>query len=327
MSFFSSIGNFISKCSGFISNIVKKGAELFSKIDLSTAYDKIEKIFDFYQKVNSDNHNYATSQRDLGQRVFNAHPALGGRLASQALERLNIDYDSNYPSKGNELSEKVSMHGSEIETIKERVKDLNHIMGLRIDLSRLLNSALMIERASSNAQLHSSNLNIHYQSIRNINGLMMDVNGIRYGLKKIISTFNHNINKINSSGSVDLDKIENIDIDIKQGGVSQIAALDAFDITRDLLLKEIKTIQCLSREHIGEVNVFKSKVAGYGGVFATKVIQILDEDITPRLQVANKLAILLESDLRQLPAPKRNESGRFITKKGDSGIEIEFDSE
>ncbi|MEC3734215.1 hypothetical protein [Escherichia coli] len=302
MSFFSTIGSFISKAAGFIGNIVKKGAELFSKVDLSSSYDTIEKTFDLYQGAQENKRRYAySSQLDIGS-------------------------DSFFVSKQNELSEKVSMHGSEIESIKEKLQDWSDIMGLRIDLSRLMNSALMIERASSNAQLHSSNLNVHYQSIRKISGLMADVNNILYGLKKIIGTLNHNMNKLNSNGSVDLEKIEGIDIDIKQGSISQIAALDAFDATRELLLKEIKTIQVLSQEHIGEVNGFRKKVASYGGNFAARVIQVLDENITPRLHSASELALLLESDLRQLPAPKRNENGRFVTKRGGAGIEIEFDS-
>lgn len=302
MSFFSSIGSFISKATGFIGNIVRKGAELFSSIDLSSSYDTIEKTFDLYHKT----------QRSEQPSNHGLTSFLGG--------------DSIFLSAENELTEKVSMHGSEIEDIKEKLNDWNKVMGLRIDLSRLINSALMIERASSNAQLHSSNLNVHYQSIRNISGLMNDVNGIRFGLKKIISAMNHNINKINSNASFKLDKIEGVDIDIKQGGISQMAALDAFDETRELLLKEIKTIQALSFEHINEVKVFKKKVAAYGGGFASKIIQVLDKSITPKLRDANELAILLESDLRQLPTPKRNENGRFITRKGDSGIEIEFDT-
>ncbi|UNH44430.1 hypothetical protein MNY66_17900 (plasmid) [Moellerella wisconsensis] len=302
MSFFSSIVSFIFEASGFISNILKKGTDLFSTVDLSSKYDDIEKTFDFYQKIKR------------------------GNTPSHYSSSLVIDDELNsFSSNKNELSEKVSLHGSDIEEIKERLKDWNDIMGLRIDLSRLLSSALMIERASSNAQMHSSNLNIHHQSIKNISGLMTDVNSIRYGLKKIISTLNHNINKINSSGSVNLDKIENVDIDIKQGEAPQIATLEAFDTTRSLLIKEIKTIQILSREHIVEVNSFKRKVASYGGGFAGKVIQILDQNITPRLRDASKLALLLESDLRHIPVPKRNENGQFITKVGDSGIEIEFD--
>ncbi|TOO94666.1 hypothetical protein CGH26_27850, partial [Vibrio parahaemolyticus] len=94
------------------------------------------------------------------------------------------------------------------------------------------------DRSMKNVKIHASSLSVHNQNMRNISGLVEEVNTLRYGLKAAISTINYNANLLAKDGTKPR-KIEGIDLEKKDGAISMVAAYDSFDRTRELLRNEV----------------------------------------------------------------------------------------
>jgi len=111
-------------------------------------------------------------------------------------------------------------------------------MKLQIDILELIIAAQHLERFTNNIRIHSANLETHYQTIRNLTGILDDVNHQRVAIKALIRTVNHLINVSGHTNSVD--KIAGIDIDIKEGAISIHDSYKAFEATRGLIVEEIR---------------------------------------------------------------------------------------
>ncbi|NKC13977.1 MAG: hypothetical protein GKR94_17865 [Gammaproteobacteria bacterium] len=79
-------------------------------------------------------------------------------------------------------------------------------------------------------------------------------------MKAVISTINYNAN-IQATNGQQPRKIEGVDIDKKKGSISQVAAFDAFDRTRELLKTEIIELSSLSTKHLNDLERLKMNAA------------------------------------------------------------------
>jgi hypothetical protein len=156
--------------------------------------------------------------------------------------------------------------------------------------------------------------------MRNINGLIDDVNNLRYGLKTVISTINYNANLI-SSDNTRAKKIDGIDLEIKEGTISQVAAYDAFDRTRELLRTEVIELASLSKNHLHDIERLKGNAANLGGELGAQIIDFLDRQIVPIIKQAESAGQLLKSEVSKLPAAVREKNGYLVFENGNIKLE------
>ena len=194
------------------------------------------------------------------------------------------------------------------------------VIALQVELVRLRSSADLIDRSMKNVRIHASSLAVHYQNMRNINGLIDDVNSLRHGLKSAIANINYNINII-SNGDSRLKKIEGLDIEKTQGAISQVAAYDAFDRTRELLRSEVIDLAEIAGKHLIDVNNLKANAADLGGVLGSQIIEFVDKQIVPIVKRAETAGLLLKSEVSQLPAAARDPNGALIFENGSMKLE------
>jgi len=167
-------------------------------------------------------------------------------------------------------------------------------MKLQIDILELIIAAQHLERFSNNIRIHSANLETHYQTIRNMTGILDDVNHHRVAIKALIRTVNHIINVGKFSGTVD--KIAGIDIDMKEGAISIHDSYKAFENTRTLIVEEISGyLAYLSsqRTAIARVRVSAKDLPNVN----TRVSQWLDDTVLPAISKAENGAKALGTDL------------------------------
>ena len=193
-------------------------------------------------------------------------------------------------------------------------------MALQIELTRLRSSADLIDRAMKNVKIHASSLSVHYQNMRNINGLIDEANDFRHGLKTVISTMNYNANLMSKDGSKPR-KVEGIDIDKKDGAISQVAAFDAFDRTRELLCNEVIELSELSTKHLTDIDRLKANSADLGGKLGSQIINFVDAEIVPVIKKAESAGLILKSEVAQLPAAVREKSGSLVFENGKIKLE------
>ena len=182
----------------------------------------------------------------------------------------------------------------------------NKKLRLQTEVMKLAICASVFDRYVQNIKLHASNLSIHLQTIRNVKGLTDDVNSLRFGLKKAISTINHMANIMNSQDQ-HVNKIQGVDIEIKEGAISLNAAYRAFEQTRGLLLIEVTSLSELANEHIADIHRVQEYAANLGQ-YGQKVIDFLDERVAPSLERYNKMGITLKSEIKELPIIPEKES-------------------
>ena len=218
---------------------------------------------------------------------------------------------------------KLDEHNKKLNQYQEESVQSRKLTVLQMELSRLRGSAELIDRSIKNVKIHASSLSVHYQNIRNINGLIEDVNTLRYGLKAVISTINHNSKNLGGEEN-GFKKIEGVDINKKQGAISQVAAFDAFDRTRELLKDEVFELSLLSTKHLKDVERLKIHAANVGGDIGRQVIDCIDRDVIPVFKNAESAGLLLKSEVSRLPVAARDDAGML---KFDNGkIMIESDS-
>ncbi|MDX9990184.1 hypothetical protein [Thiothrix unzii] len=295
MSFWSSAWDVIKSVGGSVAKVVKKTYEVLTNDKTVEVYDKIEKII---EKTRSPAPIYETYGNTSSPDFFGA------------LTNSNID-------------KKLDEHNKKLNQYQEESVQSRKLTVLQMELSRLRGSAELIDRSIKNVKIHASSLSVHYQNIRNINGLIEDVNTLRYGLKAVISTINHNSKNLGGEEN-GFKKIEGVDINKKQGAISQVAAFDAFDRTRELLKDEVFELSLLSTKHLKDVERLKIHAANVGGDIGRQVIDCIDRDVIPVFKNAESAGLLLKSEVSRLPVAARDDAGML---KFDNGkIMIESDS-
>lgn len=190
-------------------------------------------------------------------------------------------------------------------------------MAVQTEFSRLRNSAELIDRSMANVKIHASSLLTHYQNMRNINGLTDDVNALRGGLKHIMRTFNHNINVLSeNSDRTQLKKIEGVDVDLKNGAVSQVSAFDSFDRTRQLLSDEINDLSKLANTHSTDLQKLRKHALALENDLGHQIIRFIDNNIKPVIDKARQGSSYLQEEIEHLPTAARDTQGKLVFEDG-----------
>ena len=207
---------------------------------------------------------------------------------------------------------KLSRHEQNLETSRK-------LQAVQTDLVRLRGSAELIDRCMANVRLHASSLQMHHRTMRNVNGLLDDVNRLRGGMYAIIGMFNHNQNILRqATGRTDLPKIEGVDIEVRKRTISLVAAFDAFDRTRQLLVEEVLELSRLAEEHEEGVQRLRGQAGSLDSELGRQVVALLDKQVMPIVKKAQDGSYILRDELRQLPAAQR---------KADGSLEFNDDEE
>lgn len=212
------------------------------------------------------------------------------------IARPNVDFWGNKQDRDN--------FSSLSTIIEERKKEFDHHslqdatehkkLKLQVDILELIIAAQHLERFSNNIRIHSANLETHYQTIRNMTGILDDVNHQRVAIKTLLRTVNHLINATGSSNVVE--KISGIDVEIKEGSISIHDSYKAFEATRALIIEEIQGYLgylASQRTAIERVRASAMDIP----VVNVKIDQWLNKTVLPAIATAEEGAKSLGSDL------------------------------
>lgn len=285
MGWLSSIWDAVKSVGSFVGRVVRKVYEVCTLDSATRVYDKLEDM-------------------------INSRMALQGQLSDGA-----PDFYRSAGARASQLEAKVSQVNQELVRHQAELDNVKRLVALQVELVRLRASAELIDRSLKNVKIHASSLLVHYQNMRNINGLIDDVNALRHGLKAVISTLNHNANLLSGS-DIKLRKIEGINIEKVEGAISQVAAYDAFDRTRELLRNEVIELATIAGKHLNDIQSLKAKAADFGGDLGNQIIGFIDRQIVPIIKSAESAGLLLKSEVSRLPAAVRDESGSLVFENG-----------
>ncbi len=174
----------------------------------------------------------------------------------------------------------------ELVNVKQRLASSENANKLALMLIELRISGEILSGIGANIDLHSANLRIHLQTIRNMTGLLDDVNRQRTAIKTLVGRVNHILNVLGRHGSDE--KIVGLDVERRDGAISIKAAYEAYEDTKRKLTEEVlrfggvvdaqwrnvDTVDALSR-HAPQ----RSKIARW-----------LDLEVRPALEAANSSA-------------------------------------
>lgn len=294
MGWWSGVWEGIKKFGGAVARVARKAWELVTGPTVKSAYDDLEKVLERYEKPR--------------ERISHSNdtPDFFGGLTAGQVKKTMDDYDKKLIIQQNELT-----HAKKY-------------MAIQTEFSRLRGSAELIDRSMANIKIHASSLLTHYQNMRNINGLVDDVNALRCGLKQLIGTFNYNMNVLGSQSEESrLKKIEGVDIEIKDGAVSLVSAFDAFDRTRQLLAEEITELSQLAKSHSAELENLIINAGTLDGEVGIQVIRFINSRIKPIIAKAEKASYLLQDEMNSLPSAARDNNGKLIFEDGKLKIDNE----
>ena len=287
MGFWSGVWEGVKKFGGAVARVAKTAWDIANGPSAKSTYDDLEKIIDKYD-----------SRRSREVQVIDSPNFLS-------------------KSAGNALTEKINEHEDKIEILNNELVYARKFMAIQNEFSRLRNSAELIDRGMANVKIHASSLSTHFQNMRNINGLTEDVNALRGGLKHIMRTFNHNMNVLGANSEpTQLRKIEGVDVELKDGAVSLVAAFDAFDRTRELLSEEIYTLSKIANAHSKDILNLKKHATYLEDDLGRNIVKFIDTKIIPVINNAKKGGLLLQEEIEYLPAAARDENGKIIFEDG-----------
>lgn len=291
MGWLSTVWEAVKSVGSVVGRVVKKVYEVCTSDSAVDAYDRLEKI------INRRN----APQNSPSDGAPDFYGNAGTAITSQ-------------------LEKKISQTNQVVTRQQSELTETRKVMALQVELVRLRGSADLIDRSMKNIKIHASSLSVHYQNMRNINGLIDDVNTLRYGLKAVISTINHNANVL-SGTDTKLKKIEGVDIEKTEGAISQVAAYDAFDRTRELLRSEVVELSSIAGKHLNDVQNLKANAADLGGELGSQIIDFVDKQIVPIIKTAESAGLLLKSEVSKLPAAVRENGGSLVFENGSIKLE------
>jgi hypothetical protein len=162
---------------------------------------------------------------------------------------------------------------------------------LQISVIELVLASSTIDRYANNIKLHLSNLSIHYETLRNVVGLLDFTNRQNRGIRATIKQLNQIIYHLKKSGvlpeSCGLEQIQGIDLESKPGAISIARQFRAFEETRHLLIEECRSfLQSLAGN---SASVEKIRKASVSVPEWTDVIRSwLNRNVTPSLRRAQE---------------------------------------
>lgn len=287
MGFWSSAWEGVKKFGGAVARVAKAAWDIATGPTTKSVYNDLEKII--------DNHE------------------------SRRSSEIQIVQSPNFLSRASEnrINATLSDHEEKIELLNKELKYTKIFMAVQTEFSRLRNSAELIDRSMANVKIHASSLLTHYQNMRNINGLTDDVNALRGGLKHIMRTFNHNINVLSeNSDRTQLKKIEGVDVDLKNGAVSQVSAFDSFDRTRQLLSDEINDLSKLANTHSTDLQKLRKHALALENDLGHQIIRFIDNNIKPVIDKARQGSSYLQEEIEHLPTAARDTQGKLVFEDG-----------
>ena len=291
MGFWSGLWEGVKSVGRTVGRVVKKVYEVCTNTKAVEAYDRLEKEINEYK------------QPKYEKESANRAPDFFGEVSTTQVEK------------------KLSEQNKKLVEQDIQIKHAKQLTALQIELTRLRSSAGLIDRSMKNVKIHASSLDVHNQNMRNISGLVEEVNSLRYGLKAVISTINYNANLAAKDGAKP-HKIEGIDLEKKDGAISMVAAYDSFDRTRELLRNEIIELSELSSSHLKDIEQLKCNAANLGGGLAQNIIRFVDHEIIPIIKQAESAGLILKSEVSKLPAAVRENNGSLVFENGKIKLEL-----
>ncbi|MDA8257685.1 MAG: hypothetical protein M0Z99_18985 [Betaproteobacteria bacterium] len=187
---------------------------------------------------------------------------------------------------------------------------------VNIEYARLRTVAFAMDGMVRNAKLHASNLLIHQKSMRNIDGLVADNDVLRRAIKGIVEHLT-----VNGKNH----ELRSISVDRRTGGISQLAALDAYDRTRTLLRDEFEILHDASKAQAKDLENFlrlvrKTKIENEDEIYDYVKSTILKNT----MGIAQNTQYLLEQ-MKELPSPERDKEERFIRHETTGEIKFKGD--
>ena len=74
-------------------------------------------------------------------------------------------------------------------------------------------------------------------------------------------------------------------------------------------------------KHLNDINNLKANAADLGGPLGGKIIDFVDNQITPIIKQAEKAGLLLKSEVSRLPAALRERNGSLVFENGSIKLE------
>lgn len=233
---------------------------------------------------------------NIGKWVFENIPAVASvvknatELAHKSVSIVDILFEGKTI-----LAEDEKRQTPSRQTAAEETNELkHHRIQFQIDALELVIFASTFERFSNNINLHAANLQTHLQVIQNTEGLLGDMNRQRVAVKALMGTVNHLVNVLGLGSKVN--KIEGLDIDIRLGSISILAAYEAFENSRSLLLRDIDSFSKAIQEQLVRIENVRSAVRHIPDI-NQKVSSWLETSVEPKLIDAQKHAKKLKGEL------------------------------
>jgi hypothetical protein len=151
MGFWSGVWEGVKRFGGVVRNVAKKAWEFASGPSVSSTYDNLEQIIEKYE-----------SRKNRSRSPNDEPDFFGGLSSNKSVKKLE------------EIEKNILQQQENLEYAKR-------YMALQTEFSRLRGSAELIDRSMANIKIHAASLLTHFQNMRNINGLVSDVNTLRGG--------------------------------------------------------------------------------------------------------------------------------------------------
>jgi len=142
MGFWSSVTSFVESAKRIVKRVVTKVYEVVLGEKVTERYDR------------------------LGDIIENVLPLINSQNKGKA-----PDFYTEFNST--EIEKKISEQNQKLMAQSYELRESRRMIALQVDLARLRSSAELIDRSMENIKIHASSLSVHYQNMRNINGLMI----------------------------------------------------------------------------------------------------------------------------------------------------------
>jgi hypothetical protein len=262
MSFLEMIAGWVSQAAGVVGGIARK---------VSAVADAVTDIADAGRSLPNGALHYRSPMYPTQSRQI---PRFPERMAGAATA-LRVD----------EILERVTALESDTSFRTQN-------QSIELEFVALILGMQSQNRYASNIRLHSANLQIHLQTIRNVTGLLDDVNRQRLALKRLMRTVNHLINVQGLRSRVE--PIEGVDVEMRRGAISLNSAYQAFEKTQELLRTEL-----LAFGHSNNDLTIKAQTLLKQATPDQR--QWLTHAVLPAMSKANEAAKNLYDELRDMP--------------------------
>lgn len=199
------------------------------------------------------------------------------------------------------LRDKIRQNRSELSHVDEKNFERYNKLKTQIKVMELIISSQVFERFANNMMLHASNLDIHFTTMKNVIGIVKDVNRHRVAIKALISNVNHIGNVINfGSKTKIIDRIEGIDVEMVQEAISIKDSYEAFQAAKNLLSNEVSLFGQAIDYHLVNAQELKDFCSDNPSITSEEIEKWIEE-IIPKLTKAKEDSELIGSAIRGIP--------------------------